>query len=258
MATTTPTTTSPDTEQHVRPGRTHRIGVIVAGSLAAGLVAAAVLVLGVFGGASENVIAASALLGFALGWGMLWRLSARRTDQPQRWAAVPAVAMALTGRPAARLARRRRDRGVRLGVAAGRARPGRVDGCRLPAAAPQQDPALAAVPAVRRHRRRRGRRHLRERPRGPRPQRLRDDRPAGRRRWAQAPHQLHRHRQPDGRPRGRLRRNLSDVGLGRPGGRPAHPGLRVRPRRPRLERVRRPAGRRRHRHRSAHAARPRR
>ena len=96
MATTTPTTTSPDTEQHVRPGRTHRIGVIVAGSLAAGLVAAAVLVLGVVGGASENVIAASALLGFALGWGMLWRLSARRTDQPQRWAAVPTVAMTMT------------------------------------------------------------------------------------------------------------------------------------------------------------------
>jgi pimeloyl-ACP methyl ester carboxylesterase len=97
MSTTTRTTTSPGTEQRTRPSWTHRIGVIVAGSLAAGVLAAAALVLGVFGGASENVVGGSALLGFALGWGLMWRLSARRTDQPQRWAAVPAAALALTG-----------------------------------------------------------------------------------------------------------------------------------------------------------------
>ena len=57
---------------------------------------------------------------------------------------------------------------------------------------------------------------------------------------------------------GGSRRDLGHLGLDRPGGRPAHPGLRVRPGRPRLERARRrPAGRRRHRHRPAHAARPR-
>jgi pimeloyl-ACP methyl ester carboxylesterase len=97
MATTTRTNPSRGTEQPVRPSRSHRIGVIVAGSLVAGLLAAAVLVLGVFGGASENVVGGSALLGFALGWALLWRLSAQRTDQPQRWAAVPAATMAVTG-----------------------------------------------------------------------------------------------------------------------------------------------------------------
>lgn len=97
MSTTTRSTTSPGTEQRMRPSVTHRIGVIVTGSLVAGLLAASVLVLGVFGGASENVIGGTTLLGFALGWGLMWFLSARRTDQPQRWAAVPAAAMTLTG-----------------------------------------------------------------------------------------------------------------------------------------------------------------
>jgi pimeloyl-ACP methyl ester carboxylesterase len=97
MTTTTRTDTSTENEPPVRPSWTHRIGVIVTGSLVAGFLANAVLVLGLFGGASENVVDGSALLGFALGWGLLWWLSARRTDQPQRWAAVPAAAMALTG-----------------------------------------------------------------------------------------------------------------------------------------------------------------
>ncbi|MFH5821188.1 alpha/beta fold hydrolase [Georgenia sp. AZ-5] len=81
-------------------GRAHpsrRLRRIVVGSLLTGLIAAGVLTLGVFGGAPEHAITGSALLGFALGWAMLAVLSIRMTDQPQRWALVPAAAMAVTG-----------------------------------------------------------------------------------------------------------------------------------------------------------------
>ena len=71
--------------------------LIVAGSLLAGLVAAVGLVLGPFAGGREAVITGAILLGFAVGWALLAVLSARFTDRPQRWAAVPAAAMAFTG-----------------------------------------------------------------------------------------------------------------------------------------------------------------
>ena len=70
---------------------------VVGGSVAAGLIGALVLTLGVFGGAQEHVITGSALLAFAFGWAMLAVLSARFTSQPQRWARVPAVGMAASG-----------------------------------------------------------------------------------------------------------------------------------------------------------------
>ncbi|WP_436691451.1 alpha/beta fold hydrolase [Geodermatophilus sp. CPCC 205506] len=70
---------------------------IIAASLATGLVAAAVVTLGVFAGAGEHATTGSALLGFALGWAMLAVLSVRMTDQPQRWAFIPAAGMAATG-----------------------------------------------------------------------------------------------------------------------------------------------------------------
>jgi pimeloyl-ACP methyl ester carboxylesterase len=62
-----------------------------------GLVNTLVLVLVVFAGASEPVITGSALLGLASGWALLAVLTTRWTDQPQRWAAVPAAVMATTG-----------------------------------------------------------------------------------------------------------------------------------------------------------------
>ena len=65
-------------------------------ALAAGVAAAAVLTLLVFPGATEGVSTGAALLGFGLGWAALRVLSAR-TDQPQRWAAAPALAMTSTG-----------------------------------------------------------------------------------------------------------------------------------------------------------------
>ena len=79
------------------PTRRGRIGVIVAGSLAAGLVAALVLVAAPFIAAQENVLTGAVLLGFAFGWALLAVLSVRFTDQPQRWAAAPAAFMGVAG-----------------------------------------------------------------------------------------------------------------------------------------------------------------
>jgi pimeloyl-ACP methyl ester carboxylesterase len=69
----------------------------VAGSLAAGLVAALLLVAAPFIPAEENRVTGAVLCGFALGWAMLAVCTARFTDQPQRWAAAPAVFMGLGG-----------------------------------------------------------------------------------------------------------------------------------------------------------------
>jgi len=74
-----------------------RIGLIVAGSLAAGLVAALVLVAAPFIAVQENVLTGVVLLSFAFGWALLAVLSVRFTDQPQRWAAAPAVFMGVAG-----------------------------------------------------------------------------------------------------------------------------------------------------------------
>ena len=79
------------------PAPTGRIGWIVAGSLATGLVAALLLVAAPFIQAQENDITGAVLWGFALGWAMLAVLSVRFTDQPQRWAVVPAVFMGVSG-----------------------------------------------------------------------------------------------------------------------------------------------------------------
>ena len=83
-------------ESHAHSRRLN-IGLIVTTSLIIGFVVAVVLVVGAFAGAPENVISGTAMLGCALGWGLLAMLSVRWTDQPQRWAAVPAGLMALTG-----------------------------------------------------------------------------------------------------------------------------------------------------------------
>jgi pimeloyl-ACP methyl ester carboxylesterase len=80
-----------------QPMRKGHVGLIVAGALIAGFVVALVLVIGPFGGAQEHVIMGTALLGWALGWALLAVLSTRLSDQPQRWAVVPAALMALAG-----------------------------------------------------------------------------------------------------------------------------------------------------------------
>src|SRR6266571_6664191 len=84
-------------DAQVRSIRKGRVGLIVAGSLITGFVVSLVLVIGPFGGAQEHVIMGTALLGWALGWALLAVLSILWTNQPQRWAVVPAALMALAG-----------------------------------------------------------------------------------------------------------------------------------------------------------------
>ena len=84
------------TEEATRSARGH-IGLIVLSSIAVGLGLGLVLDLLVFGGSREPVITGCALLSLAAGCAMLAALSARRTDQPQRWAIVPAICFGLTG-----------------------------------------------------------------------------------------------------------------------------------------------------------------
>jgi pimeloyl-ACP methyl ester carboxylesterase len=76
----------------------HQIGRIVFGCLSAGLVAAlALVVAGPVAGAQEHVITGTVLLTFAASWALLAALSVLWTEQPQRWAALPAGFMALAG-----------------------------------------------------------------------------------------------------------------------------------------------------------------
>jgi len=65
--------------------------------LATGLVAALLLVAAPFIPAEEPAVTGAILCGFALGWAMLAVLSVRFTDQPQRWAAAPALFMGMGG-----------------------------------------------------------------------------------------------------------------------------------------------------------------
>src|SRR6476659_5806720 len=95
--------TIPDDPAQVRsydgssPARRGHVGRIVAGSLATGVVAALLLAAAPFIKVQENDITGAVLWGFALGWAMLAVLSVRFTDQPQRWAWVPAVFMGVSG-----------------------------------------------------------------------------------------------------------------------------------------------------------------
>jgi pimeloyl-ACP methyl ester carboxylesterase len=80
-----------------QPAAKSRIGLIVATSMAVGLVLAVVLVAVPFIPAKGNVLTGVVLLGFAVGWALLAVLSVRFSDQPQRWAAAPAAFMAVLG-----------------------------------------------------------------------------------------------------------------------------------------------------------------
>jgi hypothetical protein len=73
------------------------IGLIVLSSIAVGLGLGLVLDLLVFGGSREPLITGFALLSLAIGCAMLAELSARRTNQPQSWARVPAISFGVAG-----------------------------------------------------------------------------------------------------------------------------------------------------------------
>jgi pimeloyl-ACP methyl ester carboxylesterase len=76
---------------------TRNIAWIVIVSLLAAVLLSLVLVMVVVGGAGENVISAAVLLAFAAGAALLGVLSARRSDQPQRWALIAAGWLAVAG-----------------------------------------------------------------------------------------------------------------------------------------------------------------
>jgi pimeloyl-ACP methyl ester carboxylesterase len=73
------------------------IGLVVLGSIAAGLALGLVLVLAVFAGADEPRITGSALVALGAGFALLAIASARFTGQPQPWALAPGLASMLAG-----------------------------------------------------------------------------------------------------------------------------------------------------------------
>jgi pimeloyl-ACP methyl ester carboxylesterase len=83
--------------ERLQPPERGHIGSIVVGSLAMGLLTAVALVAAPFVPSRMNVLTGVVLLGFAFGWALLAVLSVRFSDQPQRWAAGPAVFLALAG-----------------------------------------------------------------------------------------------------------------------------------------------------------------
>jgi pimeloyl-ACP methyl ester carboxylesterase len=93
----TPKVAMPSPAPVAEPSPRRRPAVVVAGSLLAGLAAAVALGAGPLAGGREAVITGGLLLGFAAGWALLAVLSARFTHRPQRWAAVPAAAMGISG-----------------------------------------------------------------------------------------------------------------------------------------------------------------
>ncbi|WP_329000202.1 alpha/beta hydrolase [Kribbella sp. NBC_00709] len=96
--TTTPTPAVPtDHPARQDSGRKGHIGRVVASSLAIGLVAALLLVAAPFIPAEISEVTGAVLCGFALGWALLAVLSTRFTDQPQQWAAIPAMFMGVGG-----------------------------------------------------------------------------------------------------------------------------------------------------------------
>jgi pimeloyl-ACP methyl ester carboxylesterase len=94
---TTAVNTSADQSSVRSAGPRGRIGRTVAVSLATGLAAAALLVAVPLVPAVDSTVTGAVLCGFALGWAMLAVLSVRFTDQPQRWAAAPALLMGAGG-----------------------------------------------------------------------------------------------------------------------------------------------------------------
>jgi pimeloyl-ACP methyl ester carboxylesterase len=95
---TPPSVVPPDDESDATSTRSSgRIGWAVAASLVSGLVGGLALVAAPFIPAEESNLTGALLCGFALGWAMLAVLSVRFSNQPQRWAAAPALFMGLGG-----------------------------------------------------------------------------------------------------------------------------------------------------------------
>lgn len=81
---------------NARP-RSRRLFLLVFGSLIIGFLLPFLIALGPAAGGGESRMTGSALLGWGIGWGLLAGLSIRYTDQPQRWAVLPAVILGVSG-----------------------------------------------------------------------------------------------------------------------------------------------------------------
>jgi len=90
---------APDTDAgpSARPAPRGRLGRIVAGSVAGGVVIALGLAAAPVVPAHEEGVTGAVLLGFAAGWAMLAALSTRFTASPQGWAAILAAFTGLGG-----------------------------------------------------------------------------------------------------------------------------------------------------------------
>ncbi|WP_323099075.1 alpha/beta hydrolase [Intrasporangium sp. YIM S08009] len=91
------TTASTPVVSHDRAPSTGPLGRIVFGSMAFGILAAAISTLVVLPSAPEAVVTGGALIAFASGWAVLAWASTRFTSRPQRWANVPAAVLGATG-----------------------------------------------------------------------------------------------------------------------------------------------------------------
>lgn len=80
-------------------GRTpsNRLFLVVGASLIVGFLLPVVLALGPASGGGESRMTGAALLGWGIGWALIALLSVRFTNQPQRWALVPAGILGVTG-----------------------------------------------------------------------------------------------------------------------------------------------------------------
>ncbi|HXF03175.1 MAG TPA: alpha/beta hydrolase [Arthrobacter sp.] len=99
---TVATSTSPSSQGQDRgpdadPLPKGHIGWLVAGALIIGVLAALLLASAPIIPATESGVTGAILLGLGLGWTMVAVLSARFTNQPQRWAVGPAIFMGLAG-----------------------------------------------------------------------------------------------------------------------------------------------------------------
>src|SRR3954470_16236048 len=94
---TGPLSMGQDRPPEADPAPKGHIGWVVASSLVTGALAAPLLAAAPFIPATESGVAGGILVGLAVGWAMLAVLSALFTDQPQKWAAAPALFMGISG-----------------------------------------------------------------------------------------------------------------------------------------------------------------
>jgi pimeloyl-ACP methyl ester carboxylesterase len=71
--------------------------IVVIASLVVGFLLPIVLAVGPASGGGESRMTGAALLGWGIGWALITLLSTRFTDQPERWALIPAGILGVTG-----------------------------------------------------------------------------------------------------------------------------------------------------------------